>query len=62
VCFKGRACSEAEEEKEEEEAAINAEAEVDGVRAASGIDINETVDLSELGFHVDEMGVLHNLP
>ncbi|KAL6883373.1 hypothetical protein ACP4OV_010787 [Aristida adscensionis] len=61
VCLKGRARAEAEEE---EAAAVNLEAEADvlGLNCGSGIDINETVDLSELGFRVDEMGVLHGLP
>jgi hypothetical protein len=68
VCLKGRARAEAEEEEEEEEAtaaAINLEAgtgalvERDG--SGSGFDINETVDLSDLGFRVDDMGVLHDL-
>ncbi|GJN20450.1 hypothetical protein PR202_gb07829 [Eleusine coracana subsp. coracana] len=58
VCLKGRARAEAEEE---EEAAINAEAEADGIGEKGGSgDFNETVDLSELGFRVDEMGVLHD--
>ncbi|KAL6643002.1 hypothetical protein ACP70R_021183 [Stipagrostis hirtigluma subsp. patula] len=60
VCLKGRARAEAEEEA----AAVNLEAEADGFgeKCGSGIDINEAVDLSELGFRVDEMGVLHGLP
>ncbi|GJN08140.1 hypothetical protein PR202_ga26032 [Eleusine coracana subsp. coracana] len=59
VCLKGRARAEAEEE----EAAVNIEAEADGVREKSGSgDFNKTVDPSELGFRVDEMGVLHDSP
>jgi hypothetical protein len=64
VCFKGRARAEAEEE--EVAAAIDLEVEAEagvlGEQWDSGIAINETVDLSELGFRVDEMGVLHDLP
>ncbi|XP_062204859.1 uncharacterized protein LOC133906914 [Phragmites australis] len=61
VCLKGRARAEAEEEAA---TAVNFEAEADGLggKGSSGIDINEAVDLSELGFRVDEMGVLHDLP
>ena len=66
VCFKGRARAEAEEEEEEAAAAIDLEVEAEegvlGEQWDSGIAINETVDLSELGFRVDEMGVLHDLP
>lgn len=63
VCLKGRARAEAEEEEEEEVAAVNAEAEAYGAgeKGGCGIDVNETVDLSELGFRVDEMGVIHDL-
>jgi hypothetical protein len=61
VCLKGRARAEAEEE---EAATVGVEAEAfgDGENFGSGTDINETVDLGELGFRVDEMGVLHDLP
>ncbi|RLM54933.1 atherin-like [Panicum miliaceum] len=64
VCLKGRARAEAEEEEEATAAAISFEAEAGGFgeRYDSGIDINETVDLSDLGFRIDEMGVLHDLP
>ncbi|KAG2610660.1 uncharacterized protein LOC120703089 [Panicum virgatum] len=68
VCLKGRARAEAEEEEEAAAAAaaISFEAEAGGLgeRYSSGIDINinEKVDLSDLGFHVDELGVLHDLP
>ncbi|CAN6288329.1 unnamed protein product [Urochloa humidicola] len=67
VCLKGRARAEAEEEEEEEaSAAVNFEAGAGGLGERNGsgidIDINETVDLSDLGFRVDEMGVLHDLP
>ncbi|KAF8720728.1 hypothetical protein HU200_023632 [Digitaria exilis] len=66
VCLKGRARAEAEEEEEEAAAAaINLEAKAGGLAERDGsvidIDINETVDLSELGFRVDEMGVLQDL-
>ncbi|XP_062225617.1 uncharacterized protein LOC133924195 isoform X2 [Phragmites australis] len=49
--------AEAEEEEEETAAAINLEAEADGIcgEGSGGIDINEAVDLSELGFRVDEI-------
>ncbi|WVZ58684.1 hypothetical protein U9M48_008926 [Paspalum notatum var. saurae] len=74
VCFKGRARAEAEAETA---AAIDLEAEAGmGVLGETGdcnsdfdiddididLDFNETVDLSELGLHVDEMGVIHDLP
>ncbi|XP_066342573.1 uncharacterized protein [Miscanthus floridulus] len=66
VCFKGRARAEAEDEEEEAAAAIDLEVEAEegvlGEQWDSDITINETVDLSELGFRVDEMGVLHDLP
>ncbi|KAF8723357.1 hypothetical protein HU200_021882 [Digitaria exilis] len=66
VCLKGRARAEAEEEEEEAAAAaINLEAKAGGLGERDGsvidIDINETVDLSDLGFRVDEMGVLQDL-
>lgn len=65
VCFKGRARAEAEGE-EEAAAVIDLDVEHEagglGEQCDSDIAINETVDLSELGFRVDEMGVLHGLP
>lgn len=67
VCLKGRARAEAEAEEEEDAtaAAIHPEAEagtgVTGERGDCDMGINDTVDLSELGFRVDEMGVLHDL-
>ncbi|KQK03003.1 proline-, glutamic acid- and leucine-rich protein 1 [Brachypodium distachyon] len=77
VCLKGRARVEAEEEEDEEEQAatddIKAEFEEEEVQAdwlslggdnngGSGLNINEAVDLSELGFCVDESGFLQELP
>ncbi|KAJ1295657.1 hypothetical protein BS78_01G239800 [Paspalum vaginatum] len=59
VCFKGRARAEAEAETA---AAIDLEAQAGMGDCNSDFDFNETVDLSELGLRVDEMGVLHDLP
>uniref|UniRef100_A0A0D9XJ68 Uncharacterized protein n=1 Tax=Leersia perrieri TaxID=77586 RepID=A0A0D9XJ68_9ORYZ len=63
VCLKGRARVEAEQEQEEE--AVNLEVDVDvdlegeekgiGEKGCTGIDINEAVELSELGFRDDEI-------
>ncbi|XP_037475096.1 uncharacterized protein LOC119352627 [Triticum dicoccoides] len=75
VCLKGRARVEAEEEEEEEEEKASTVANLkagEEVQAdwltlgdnggSSGININETVDLSELGFRVDESGFLQEIP
>ena len=62
VCLKGRARAEAEE------AAANLDVEAapkaDGLEenGCSGININETVELSELGFRDDELGFLREMP
>ncbi|XP_040383919.1 uncharacterized protein LOC121055488 [Oryza brachyantha] len=64
VCLKGRARAEAEQEEEEATAAVvNLEAAAafeehsDGIdeKGCTGININETVELSELGFRDDEI-------
>jgi hypothetical protein len=74
VCLKGRARVEAEEEEEDEEekmpTVVNLKADEEvqmdwlslGGNGDSGININESVDLSELGFRVDEAGFLQELP
>ncbi|KAM3408253.1 hypothetical protein ACQJBY_001434 [Aegilops geniculata] len=75
VCLKGRARVEAEEEEEEEEEKASTvvnlkageEVQADWLTlgdngGSSGININETVDLSELGFRVDESGFLQEIP
>lgn len=64
VSLKGRARVEAEQEEEEEEAAaaatiIDLEPEVQeggiGEKGFTGINLNESVELSELGFRDDEI-------
>ncbi|KAL5223563.1 hypothetical protein ABZP36_010202 [Zizania latifolia] len=69
VCLKGRARVEAEQEEEEAAAAavnLEAAAEVQadelGEKGCTGININETVELSELGFRDDEIEFLTGMP